>query len=100
MSQDAIAHHLCLNKSTVARTLSYLEERGYVRREPDSSDKRILCVYPTDKMSEALPRLKELAKEWNSLIAEGIDEEEFRVFLGVLERIEARAREISGEDRL
>lgn len=90
-SQDAIARHLCLNKSTVARTLSYLEEHSYVRREVDSEDKRITRVYPTEKMLGALPEVKALAKEWNALISEGLSEEEISVFSSILEKVEARA---------
>lgn len=101
MSQDAISRQLFFNKSTVARTLSYLEEHGYVRREADASDKRILRVYPTDKMLEALPKVRELSKEWNSLISDGISEEEFSIFTSVLERIEKKAREaVIGGDKI
>lgn len=97
MSQDSIAKHLCLNKSTVARAISYLEEHGFVTRETDKEDKRILRVYPTDKMLEVLPEVKRIGAEWNSLISERISEEELIVFNSVLERIEARAREIGTE---
>ena len=30
MSQDALAKHICVNKSGVARQIAYLEEKGYV----------------------------------------------------------------------
>ena len=92
-SQDDIARFICLNKSTVARTLSYLEEHGFVKREADESDKRVLRVYPTEKMLLALPEVISLAKEWNGIISEGLSEEEMAVFNSLLERIEARARE-------
>jgi len=97
MSQDAISKYLCLNKSTVARAISYLEERGFVTRETDKEDKRILRVYPTDKMLAVLPEVRRVGAEWNRLISEGISEEELLVFNSVLERIEARAREIGTE---
>ena len=58
MSQEQLARHICLNKSTVARTLTYLEEKGYVIRRPSEADKRITLVYPTAKMEEVLPRLQ------------------------------------------
>ena len=100
MSQDAIAKHLCLNKSTVARTLSYLEEHGFVRREADSDDKRVLRVYPTDKMMEIAPSVRALSKEWNAIISEEISEEDMAVFSSVLEKIESRARAaVEGGDK-
>ncbi len=94
MSQDAISRQLCLNKSTVARSLCYLEEHGFVSREADCEDKRVLRVYPTEKMLQVLLPVRELAAEWNALISEGISEEEMRIFNSVLDRIEERARKI------
>lgn len=94
MSQDEIAHALCLNKSTVARGLSYLEEHGFVERKSDSADRRILRVYPTEAMLEALPRVRKIAKEWNERISEDISPEQFYTFISVLEKIEKRSREI------
>ena len=100
MSQDEIARSLCLNKSTVARALSYLEENSFVRREADASDKRVLRVFPTDKMLDILPEVKRVSMEWNAAICEGISEEELSTFTAVLEKIEARAREAwMGGDR-
>lgn len=98
-SQDEIASELCFNKSTVARTLSYLEENGYVRRESDSADKRVLRVYPTDKMLSECEKIRKLACEWNSLISEDLSQEELSAFLGAIEKIEKRARRLALEDK-
>ena len=95
MSQDEISHYLCLNKSTVARALSILEESGFVRRESDAKDKRILRVYSTEKMREAVPRVREIAKEWNEMIAMDISEEEMKIFDSVISRMEQRAKAIT-----
>lgn len=101
LSQDEIARRICLNKSTVARALSYLEEHGFVKREADKEDKRVLRVFPTDKMKDAYPAIKALSAEWNALISDGISEEDMAVFVAVLEKIEARAKEIGmGGDRV
>jgi DNA-binding MarR family transcriptional regulator len=99
-SQDELADAICLNKSTVARALSYLEENSFVRREADASDKRVLRVFPTDKMLDILPEVKRVSMEWNTAICDGISEEELSTFTAVLEKIEARAREAwMGGDR-
>ena len=99
MSQDAIAKRICLNKSTVTRALSYLEERGYVRREPKAEDKRVLLIYPTEKMLNVLPRVEKITRDWNREISEEIPDEEMKTFLLVLEKLEARAREaVFGRD--
>ena len=93
-SQEEIARELCLNKSTVARNLNSLEENGYITRTPLPNDKRQFSVYPTDKMLSLLPEIKQVSLEWMALLSEGIPQEELDIFDSVLERMQARAREI------
>ena len=96
-SQEELAKELCLNKSTVARNLNALEEKGYITRTSLPSDKRQFSVYPTEKMLNVFPEIKSASGEWMSLLAEGISEEELEIFNSVLERMETRAREIIQE---
>ena len=93
-SQDYLAKELCLNKSTVARALNCLEEKGYITRNPLPNDKRQFSVYPTDKMLAIQPEIKSASIEWMSLLSEGIPQEELDIFDSVLERMQTRAREI------
>ena len=93
-SQEELAKELCLNKSTVARTLNLLEERGYITRTPLPNDKRQFSVYPTEKMLSILPEVKNTSIEWMSLLSEGIPQEELEIFNSVLERMQNKAREI------
>ena len=93
-SQEELARELCINKSTVARNLNYLEEKEYITRVPLPQDKRQFSVYPTEKMLALYPELKKASGEWMALLSEGIPAEELDVFNSVLERMQARAREI------
>lgn len=93
-SQEDLAKMLRLNKSTVARTVSYLEEKGYVIRKPDSNDKRQLSVFPTDKMLDVFSEVMKISAKWNELISSGISEAELEVFFSVLSKIEANATEV------
>lgn len=93
-SQEDIARELCVNKSTAARNINYLEERGYVTRQPLPNDKRQLSVYPTEKMLAVLPEIRNASKEWMSLLSEGIPEDELEIFNSVLSRMQEKAREI------
>lgn len=96
-SQEELAKELCLNKSTVARSLNALEEKNYICRSALPNDKRQFAVYPTDKMLAILPEIKNASLEWMTLLSVGISEYELEIFNSVLERMEARAREIVGE---
>lgn len=93
-SQEELAKELCLNKSTVARNLNCLEEKGYITRNALPMDKRQFSVYPTEKMLAVLPEIKSASGEWMSLLSEGISKEELEIFNSVLERMETRARNI------
>ena len=99
-SQEDIAEELCVNKSTVARNLNYLEEHGYILRKSLPNDKRQFSVYPTEKMQKVLPEIKAVSSEWMNLLSEGIPEEQLDIFNSVLLRMQTRAREIieSGDD--
>lgn len=93
-SQEELARELCINKSTVARHLTYLEENGYICRKSLPQDKRQFSVHPTEKMLSVLPQVRKASIEWMDLLSEEIPEEELTVFNSVLERMEKRAREI------
>ena len=93
-SQEELAKELCVNKSTVARNLNYLEEKGYLSRQPLPNDKRQFSVYPTEKMLAFYPELKKASLDWIDLLSEEIPQEELEIFNSVLERMQTRAREI------
>ena len=94
-SQEEIAHDICLDKSTVARSLVQLEERGYLVRLPKAEDKRCLLVFPTEKTYELLPALRAIVSDWYGHILDGVSDEDLDVFHSVLLRIEENARRTS-----
>ncbi|MBQ9760195.1 MAG: MarR family transcriptional regulator [Clostridia bacterium] len=97
-SQDQLARLLCMNKSTVTRRLSYLEENGYVIRRPSESDKRVMLVYPTDRALDLLPKIKRLTLEWSNSVTEALAPEELAELEAVLSRLAARAKALTGMD--
>lgn len=101
ITQDELASELCINKSNVTRGLNNLEEMGFVERKSDENDKRILRVYPTEKMIEAFPKIKAVLKDWNKYLTDDINEEEIQIFQSVLERITNRAKDyINGREEV
>ncbi len=93
-SQEELARELCINKSTVARNLNYLEEKGYILRNSLPNDKRQFCIFPTKKMLSVLPEIKNASREWMSLLSEDIPQDELEIFNSVLSRMQQKAREI------
>lgn len=93
ISQDGLSRRLCINKSNVTRNLASLEASGYVTRRQSDTDRRVTLVYPTEKAMEALPHIREVAREWNAYLTEGFTEEETEQFRAMLEKMSARAVE-------
>ena len=87
LPQEKLAKHLCINKSSVTRHLAYLEKEGYIKRESCPKDKREHLVFPTDKMLVAKKEVTDVTKDWNRLIADGINEEELKIFHSILDKI-------------
>ena len=93
-SQEELAEELCVNKSTVARNLNYLEEHGYIKRTPLPNDKRQVSVHPTEKMLAYLPEISKASDEWMEHLSENIPEEDLLIFDSVLLRMQKKAKEI------
>ena len=96
--QEDLARELCVNKSTVARNINYLEEKGYVSRTPLPQDKRQFSVFPTEKAQSILPEIRAASGEWMTRLSEGISPEELEIFHKVLERMQETARKITEQE--
>jgi DNA-binding MarR family transcriptional regulator len=76
-----------------------MEKNGYITRTPLTEDKRKFAVHPTEKLLEIIPEIRRNAGEWRAQLAYGISDTELETFYSVLERMEARAKEIiEGQD--
>ena len=76
LSQEEMARQLNVNKSSVTRQLSILEEKGYVERKPDPKDKRSLLLYPTEKALLLKERIYGCYRDWRRYLTEDFTEEE------------------------
>lgn len=65
MSQHDLARRLLVGRSNITMLLPQLEKQGFLRREGDARDKRVMRLYLTDK-GEAL--LMEALKAYTGLI--------------------------------
>lgn len=59
LTQDAITKRLGLDKSVIAKTVTKLEEIGFLVRTTNVKDKRTYDIRPTEKAWEVYPFVKE-----------------------------------------
>lgn len=77
------------DSATITRTIQRLERAGFVRRSPSAADRRVTIVEAT-VASQALRR--EVERVWRrleELTVDGLDDDERRVALRMMERLES-----------
>lgn len=63
LTQDEITKRLSLDKSVIAKTVTKLEETGFLVRTHNARDKRTYDIRPTEKAWEVYPAVKEQVDE-------------------------------------
>lgn len=90
LSQDQLARRMWFDKSTIARQLELLENKGFVERRSSESDKRVLCVYPTQAMLDFHPGLRAATESWENELLQDLTPEEKEQFDYLLAKIRSR----------
>ena len=89
-SQDQLAKRMWFDKSTIARQMEVLENKGYITRRPSEKDKRMLCVYPTEQMTAVQKELQMAMEQWEATLLQDLSEEEKAQLNALLTRVRER----------
>lgn len=89
-SQDQLAKSMWFDKSTIARQVELLEDMGFLTRKPSEKDKRVLCVFPTEKMLQFQPGLAAAIKASEAELLEGFTEEDKQRLIALLSQVCAK----------
>ena len=87
LSQGEFTQEYEMDPSRVTRTAQSLEADGFIRRERDVEDNRVMRMYLTEEGSEVLDRLPEINAQLRRRVHSVLSEEEFeelRRMLGLL----------------
>lgn len=98
-SQDDIAEALLIDKSSVARCLSNLEERGLVVRTVSPTDRRVTLVELSPEAVALVPKIREINVKWREFMMEELSEEERQIFSDAIEKIYQKVRVCAAERR-
>jgi len=92
LSQEELSEARGLDKTTTARAIKKLLERGYVSISPDPADKRIHRLHLTAKGRDAAPKIIEFLKRWTAILSQGFSRDEKKILLGSLKRMAENAQ--------
>jgi DNA-binding MarR family transcriptional regulator len=90
MSQSAVAEALRFDRSTLVQIVDRLEERGLVKRESSTRDRRSHALALTPAGAKLLVRLKEMLRAHESEIGAGLDAAERATLIRLLARLHSR----------
>ena len=86
LTQDEITKRLSLDKSVIAKTVTKLEESGYILRGTNARDNRTYDICPTEKAWAVYPFIKEQIEEGFRRMTQQMtdaEREEFKRLLAV-----------------
>lgn len=86
-TQQAIAQALDVRAATMTKMVTRLEDQGFVRREKDPADKRVMRVFLTDQAKETMAILYEEMRLKDQQAFQGFSQEEKTVLAEMLEKI-------------
>ncbi len=91
--QKDIEEEFSVRRSTVSRVVTLMEQKGLLRREAVMSDGRLKRLVLTDKATEIHKSIEASLEETEQQLVRGISEEDMRVFLRVVHRMEKNLEE-------
>ena len=80
LSQRSLADKIGIKPPSMTVALRKLEERGYIRREQDEKDQRIVRIRLSEKGRECIESLKGIMSDMEEVLYQGITSEEMMLF--------------------
>ncbi|MFC7365038.1 MULTISPECIES: MarR family winged helix-turn-helix transcriptional regulator [Bhargavaea] len=85
--QEKLAEMIKVDRTTAARAIMKLEERGFIEKRDDETNRRIKKLFPTDKGLSVYPFIVREHEHSNSIALEGFSEDEADILLRLLRRV-------------
>lgn len=85
VNQEMIAKHFMLDKGSIAKTLSKLEEKALINRTDNPNNKREKLITITELGKENSRSYQDETRELHSFIMEGLTAEEINEFTRIIE---------------
>jgi len=92
ISQEEIADSLAIDKAAIARSVKNMEEKGYIRAERSTVDKRAKELYLSDSGKKLYRYMQCLHREWINHVMGDLDPNDIEIFIQTIEHISSRAK--------
>ncbi len=89
LSPNNIAQRLIISRASVTSLLDSLEKRGFVKRQPHLSDRRMLSVVLTDSGRQVANQFRPIVHKQQKVWLEALNEKEQEQLTQMLHRLQA-----------
>jgi MarR family transcriptional regulator, transcriptional regulator for hemolysin len=100
ITQSELAEMLDIEKPTLGRLLDRLEDKGWLERRADRSDRRAKRVYLTGNVQDLMRALRVLAADLRAKALDGLDEAEREQLLDALRVVKGNLLRLNGNGSL
>lgn len=77
-----------MEPTSLSRTLKTMEDKGFIRREPDAIDKRKVLIFLTEKGIEQRKQARQVVLDFNERLMSNIPKGKLKTFFEVAERLD------------
>lgn len=98
-SQDDVVQALRMNKTTVAKAMLSLEEKGFIQRETDKTDRRKNVLRITENGIDSCAEIMHLHDIWMDRIMSVLTNEEQEQFESCCVKLLCKAEELISEQK-
>lgn len=84
LSQKQLAQEIGITPPSMTVALRKMEESGFILREPDDEDQRVIRIRLSEKGKQYVDEIKSILEEMEELLYEGISPEERMLFRRLL----------------
>ena len=87
VTQDDISEYFSIDKGSISKTISSLEQKGYVQRQVNQENRRSNIIIISEKGRKTFSETRKILDKWHKLILEGITKEQLNILSDVLEKM-------------
>lgn len=91
ITMQALASLGMYDKGTITKSIQKLEDLGYVKMMTHVNDKRVRCLYTTDKTKEIISNIYLIRRQWWEKVTKGMNKEEAEIFEHLLDMVAKNA---------
>ncbi|MBU5484111.1 MarR family transcriptional regulator [Clostridium sp. MSJ-11] len=91
LTQEDLAEIYYIDKAAITRSISSLEDKGYIKRVKNESDKRSYKIQVTEKALMVKHRIYNALKSWDDLISSDVNDGELKMVSDILKNMSVKA---------